>query len=95
VIFVALFAVFLVAGYTTRSYVGVLLPLTLFVLAVIDFLSWERPAPGMGDEVDVLHFVSVVGTGIGVLIYLGAVALGRRARVRASYAEADGTSHLR
>lgn len=45
-IFVALFAVVLVAGYATRSYVGVLLPLTLFVLAVIDFLSWERPAPG-------------------------------------------------
>jgi hypothetical protein len=84
VIFVAILAVLCVVGYTTRSYVGVLVPLTLFVLAVIDYLSWERPAPGTGDEVDVMHGMSVVLTAIGVLIYLGAVALGRRARVRAS-----------
>jgi hypothetical protein len=67
-------------GYATRSYVGVLVPLTLFVLAVIDYLSWERPAPGTGDEIDVLHGISVVLTGIAVLIYLGGVALGRRSR---------------
>jgi hypothetical protein len=65
-------------GYATRSYVGVLVPLTLFVLAAIDYRSREEPAPGTGDEVDVLSGISVVLTGIAVLTYLGAVALGRR-----------------
>jgi NhaP-type Na+/H+ or K+/H+ antiporter len=73
---VLVFAVLYVAGYTTRSYVGVLIPLLLFALAIVSYLNAEPT----GDEMDAIPGAMVIFTAIGVLIYLGGVALGRRTR---------------
>jgi 4-hydroxybenzoate polyprenyltransferase len=61
-------------GYATRSYVGALVPGVLLVCAVIVY-SQHTPT---GDEVDVQPAIYVVASGIGVLLYLGGAALGRR-----------------
>ena len=61
-------------GYGTRSYAGALIPGVLLVCAVILY-SQSTPT---GDEVDVQPAIYVVASGIGVLLYLGGVALGRR-----------------
>jgi 4-hydroxybenzoate polyprenyltransferase len=63
-------------GYGTRSYVGAFVPGAVLVFAV--FL-YQQSTP-TGDEVDVLPAAFVVASGLGVLIYLGGVALGRRLR---------------
>jgi hypothetical protein len=60
--------------YATRSYVGVLLPVVVLVCAVILY-SQSTPS---GDEVDVLPAMFVFASGVGVLLYLEGVALGRR-----------------
>jgi hypothetical protein len=73
-------AILCVAGYTTRSYVGALIPLLLLALAIVGYVSTEPPAPGTGDEVDAIPGATVLLAATGVLVYLGAVALGRRAR---------------
>jgi hypothetical protein len=70
-VFIALFA----SGYGTRSYVGALVPGVIFVCAVALYLG--RPPPS-GDEVDVLPGIFMIVCGIGVLLYLAGVALGRR-----------------
>jgi hypothetical protein len=67
-------AILFAAGYGTRSYVGALIPGILFVLALIGF-SQSTPR---GDEVDVQPAIYAVASGIGLLLYLGGVALGRR-----------------
>jgi hypothetical protein len=74
-VLVALFGV----GYATRSYVGALVPGVVFVLVALMFLqSAQHPSPpGMGDEVDVLPAIYLGASSIGVLLYLGGVALGR------------------
>jgi 4-hydroxybenzoate polyprenyltransferase len=60
-------------GYGTRSYIGVLVPGVLFVCAVIIY----RQHTPTGDEVDVQPAIYVFATGIGVVLYLAGVALGR------------------
>jgi hypothetical protein len=77
VVLIALFAF----GYGTSSYVGVLVPGVLFVCAVI--LYWQSTPTG--DEVDVQPAIYAIATGLGVLIYVGGVALGRRARRQSSH----------
>jgi len=71
-----LFGLFFVIGYSTRSYVGAAVPLTLLALAVVAFAGRTET----GDEVDVQPFIVLVASTIGVLVYLGGVALGRRSR---------------
>jgi 4-hydroxybenzoate polyprenyltransferase len=61
-------------GYGTRSYVGALVPGVLFLCMVILY-SQSTPT---GDEVDVQPGIYMVASGLGVLIYVGGVALGRR-----------------
>ena len=61
-------------GYATRSYVGALVPVVVLVCAVILY-SQSTPS---GDEVDVLPAMFVFASGLGVLLYLAGVALGRR-----------------
>jgi hypothetical protein len=69
-------AVFFIAGYQSRSYVGVLVPGAVVVFAV-DAYRHRIPS---GDEIDVLDGVFVVLSVVGVLVYLTGVALGRRVR---------------
>ena len=75
--FVVLFAF----GFGTRSYVGVLVPGAVFVCAALLFLqSTHPPSTRTPDEVDVLPAVFLGASAIGVLVYVGGVALGRRSR---------------
>ena len=69
--------VFFVAGYLSRSYVGVLVPTGLLVF-VLD--AYRRSSSGPPDEIDVLRVASLVAGVLCVLVYLAGVALGRRAR---------------
>ena len=73
---IALFAL----GYGTRSYIGSVLPLAVLVWAVI---AYQQNMP-TNDEIRVLYTAYVVASAIGLLIYLGGVALGRRPRSRPS-----------
>jgi hypothetical protein len=75
IILLVLFVLF-AFGYGTRSYVGALVPGVLFVCAVI--LAWQSTPTG--DEVDVQPTIFAVASGLGMLIYAGGVALGRRLR---------------
>jgi hypothetical protein len=61
-----------------------LVPATVFVCVVI---LYQQSTP-TGDEVDVQPAIYVVASAIGVLLYLGGVALGRRLRRSSS----DGAS---
>jgi hypothetical protein len=65
-------------GYRTRSYVGASVPGLLFVSAVVLY-SQSTPT---GDEVNVQPAIYAVASGLGVLIYLVGVALGRRSHRR-------------
>jgi hypothetical protein len=76
-VLIALFAF----GYGTRSYVGVLVPGVLFVCAVI----LDRQSTPTGDGVDVQPAIYAVASGLGVLIHVGGVGLGRRARRQSSH----------
>jgi hypothetical protein len=71
-------------GYGTRSYAGAFVPGAVLVCAVI---LYQQRTP-TGDEVDALPAIFVVASGIGALLYLAGVALGRRSRRSSS----DGAS---
>jgi hypothetical protein len=72
-VFLMLIALFAV-GYGTRSYVGAFVPGIVLVFAVV---AYQGRTP-TDDEVGVLPAIFVVASVIGVLVYLGGVALGRR-----------------
>ena len=69
-------AVFFIAGYESRSYVGALIPGAVAVFALASSLH-STPT---GDEVDVLDAVFLAASLLGVLVYLAGVAIGRRVR---------------
>lgn len=71
-------------GYGTRSYIGTVVPAALFVGAVI---VYQRSTPS-GDEVDVLPTIYLAASGLGVLIYLGGVVLGRHRGVPTAHRSA-------
>jgi 4-hydroxybenzoate polyprenyltransferase len=68
-------------GYGTQSYVGALVPGVLLVCAVILY-SQSTPT---GDEVDAQPAIYVVASGLGVLLYVAGVALGRRSHRPSSH----------
>lgn len=67
-------------GYGTRSYVGVVLPVAVVVWAAI---VYQQNMP-TADEIRVVYTVFLAASILGVLVYLGGAALGRRSRRKAS-----------
>jgi hypothetical protein len=67
-------------GYAIRSYVGSLIPGAALLWAAIAYAE-NTPTD---DEIGALYTGLFVASVIGVGIYLGGVALGRRRRSRAS-----------
>jgi hypothetical protein len=63
-------------GYATRSYLGAVVPGAVLALTAI---VYQQSAP-TDDEVGVLPGIFLVASIVGVLVYLGGVALGRRSR---------------
>jgi 4-hydroxybenzoate polyprenyltransferase len=78
-ILVALVVLFGV-GYSTRSYLGALVPGAVVVWAAI---AYAQRTP-TDDEVGVLPAIFLVASIVGLLVFLGGVALGRRSRLTPS-----------
>jgi hypothetical protein len=75
------------AGYAFRSYVGAIIPAGLVAFTLVDYLAYEP----VGDEIDVLPAAFLVVAIIGLVVYLGGVALGRHRKSRQASLEKPAT----
>lgn len=90
--FLLILVVSFALGYVTRSYLGALVPMSIFA-SVVYVLRILEPIEGAGGrpqpyDTDVLDDVALVASGLVVLTYLAGVLLARRRRAIAP----DGTN---